>query len=223
MLELRQVDTMNVKLKKLKKTIKNLVRHRRYLPQSRIHHPGSECMSIEGQNVCKHTLKFVEDKYVLSTVPWYWPQIGCESATSIIKLCPDGTFLVRKSETAGYAFSLTYKVGGVVGNARVHCKNGLFGLCHDDKVQPREPTLIMLIERLMDTKEQEQLVMVHRKAGDSAKIVPLKLEHPLQRNISLMDHCRKVIMRSIDKPEDVWQFDIPRNLRMFLLELNSME
>ena len=221
---------METKCKKLKAAIKRFIRRRRRdyipavegsIPRRIINGTVSRCKVAPGYSPC--STRFVEDKYVLSTAPWYWPEISCENATSMMELCPDGTFLVRRSETSGFAFSFTYKIGGIVGNARVYCKNGLFGLCHDDRIQPREPTLKLLVERLLTTKDHEQLIMVYRETGEYVRAIPLKLEHPLQREISLMDHCRRFIMRSVDKPEDVWQFDLPRKMKMFLLELKDME
>ena len=209
---------MKLKSLKPKQSVKKLigkhVRHRR------IKEP--ECKPEEDQ-LFKKPLRFAEDKYVLSTVPWYWPDISCQTANEIIKVCSDGTFLVRRSETAGFMFSLTYIIGGRVGNIRVHCKSGLFSLNFDDCTQPREPTLQLLVQRLMEAKSPEYTTILYRVAGDRKLAIPFKLESSLQRNISLMDHCRKVIMRTVDKPEDVWQFDIPESVKAFLLKLNNTE
>jgi len=214
---------MKIQCTQVKKSIKSLVRRRKrnnirvaeHIACRDIEEPKSECKLFQ--------TRFVEDKYVLSTESWYWPDLSCQSATTMIGVCPNGTFLVRRSESSGFAFSFTYKVGGIVGNARVYCKNGLFSLCCDESIQPREPTLKLLVERLLSTKEHEQLIMIYRKTGDCTKAIPLKLEKPLQRDISLMGHCRKVIMRSLDNPEDVLQFHLPRNLKEFLLELRNVE
>ena len=222
---------MQTKCKKLKTAFKRFIRRRRRghfpvegsIPRRIIDGTGWRCKSVLGHSPCNCPKRFAEDKYVLSTVTWYWPEISCQSATSMMELCPNGTFLVRRSETPGFAFSFTYKIAGIVGNARVYCKNGLFGLCQDDRIQPREPTLKLLVERLLKRMDCEQLIMVYRKTGDYMKALPLKLEHPLQRNVSLMDHCRRVIMRSVHKPEDVWQFDLPRKMKIFLLELKNMD
>ena len=220
---------MKIQCTQVKKSIKSLVRRRKrnhirageHTACRDIEEPKFECKFID--SLCNNQTRFVEDKYALSTESWYWPDLSCQSATTMIGACPDGTFLVRRSETSGFAFSFTYKVGGIVGNARVYCKNGLFSLCYDDSIQPKEPTLKLLVERLLTTKEHEQLIMIYRRTGDCTKAIPLKLVKPLQRDISLMEHCRKVIMRSLDNPEDIWQFHLPMNLKVFLLELRSVE
>ncbi|XP_065051967.1 suppressor of cytokine signaling 3-like [Rhopilema esculentum] len=171
-----------------------------------------------------NAIRFIEDKYVLSTVAWYWPDIDGYSAARLLHGHKNGTFLVRKSSMAGFMFTLTYIIDNKVGNLRVHCKNGLFSLCFHDLLQPREPTLQMLVEKLVAFSSNGSFICGLRRETDGKSTnVPLKLETPLRRNVSLQDLCRKTIMRSLCNANDVSEFDLPASIKDFLLELNDRE
>ena len=165
---------------------------------------------------------FLEDKYVLSTVSWYWPKLSGYQAEELLAGRANGTFLVRRSSTAGYMFTVTYIIQGKVGNLRVQCKNGLFCLLFQDNLQPREPTLQKLITRLMEISSKESFLCGLKRVKDGVSSnVPLVLDKTVGRDVSLREHCRRVIMRAVTDPGDVLQFDIPDSLKVFLLELSE--
>lgn len=166
--------------------------------------------------------RYVEDKYVLSTVPWYWPRLTRRCADSLMKFCPNGTFLVRRSETIGFMFAITRKESGRVVHSRIHCREGLFSLGYSDQVHPREPTLQLLIGKLLDlTETGNYILMMHTNDGTEDR--PFKLHKSLKRDVTLQEHCRREIMRSIHNNDDVLKFDIPQVMKSFLLELNDAE
>lgn len=178
-----------------------------------------ECVDVNNNNVEKD---LIEDKYMLSTISWYWPELSGVPAERILYKEADGTFLVRKSSTPGYMFTVTYKIEGKVGNLRVQCRNGLFCLSFHDPLQPREPTLKGLIEKLYQLTTKESFICgLKRELNGVTTSVPLKLERPLKRNITLQDHCRKAIMRRMNDPQDVLQLDLTTNMKQFLLELKD--
>lgn len=173
-------------------------------------------------NTINNKQTFLEDKYVLSTVSWYWPKLTGYRAEEMLTGRANGTFLVRRSSTAGYMFTVTYIIQGKVGNLRVQCKNGLFCLLFQDHLQPREPTLQKLITRLMDVSSKESFLCGLKRVKDGVSSnVPLVLDKTVGRDISLREHCRRVIMRAVTDPGDVLQFDIPESLKVFLLELSE--
>ena len=165
---------------------------------------------------------FAEDKYVLSTMHWYWSKLSAISAEMMLADEPNGTFLVRRSSTVGYTFTMTYKIQGKVGNLRVQCQNGIFCLSFLDPLQPREPTLQRLIEELIAISIKGSFVCeLKRKMNDTMISVPLKLDKPFRREVTLQDHCRRVVMRNIKSPESVSELNLTGNMKSFLLELKD--
>ena len=164
---------------------------------------------------------YVEDKYTLSTKGWFWPYLSGPGAERLLRECADGSFLVRNSSTAGFFFTVTYKVQGKVGSLRVECKDGLFCLLFSDANQPREPTLQRLILRLLDKSQEGCICELKRDREGRPEAIPFKLEKPLLRHISLKDHCRSAIMRNIRDPEQVRQLQLPLEVKDFLLEMTD--
>ena len=164
---------------------------------------------------------YLEDKYTLSTKGWFWPHLSGPGAENVLRDCADGSFLVRKSSTPGYVFTITYKVQGNTGSLRVQCQDGLFCLSFLDPNQPQEPTLERLIETLLHISRKGCICGLKRDREGKTEAIPLKLEKPLQRNISLQDHCRRVIMRNTRNPEQVRQLQLPIELKEFLLEMKD--
>ena len=177
--------------------------------------------SSKSHCTCPTQLVYAEDKYTLSTKGWFWPYLSGPVAENVLRDCDDGSFLIRKSSTAGFAFTITYKVHGRVGNLRVQCKDGLFCLNFSDPVQPREPTLQRLIGNLLHISKKGSICELKRQKEGKTEAIPLKLEKPLQRNITLQDHCRSVIMRNIRDSEQVRQFQLPIEVKDFLLEMKD--
>eukprot|EP00794_Sanderia_malayensis_P017478 gene17478-19225_t len=167
---------------------------------------------------------FVEDKYTLSVCSWYWPTISGLDAEQMLQDEPDGSFLVRRSSTAGFRFTLTYKVAGKVGNLRVQSKDGLFSLSFEDPLQPREPTLQSLVNKLSTLNDKNSFIcgcLKRELINGTIASVPLKLNCPLKRDVSLQSHCRKTIMRLMSQPDKVRELNVPANLKEYLLELKD--
>ncbi len=187
-----------------------------------VKHTTDENNNVESVDTADRVKGFIEDKYVLSTVSWYWPELSAMCAEKTLHEKPDGTFLVRKSSTSGFMFTVTYKIEGKVGNLRVQCQNGVFCLSFLDPSQPREPTIQGLIEKLNKLTSKDTFACgLKRELNGVTTVVPLKFERPLKRNVTLQDHCRRSIMRQLDDPEDVRKLDLTENMKEFLLELKD--
>lgn len=146
---------------------------------------------------------------------WYWGKISRFEAQRQLAGKPNGSFLIRDSESNGPQFTLSFRIG----NCTLHYRivfNDLYWRFESRKYI----SIVDLVEDIMHRSTEEKFICYVKVPCELQPPYPVILKYPVSRyaNIaSLQEFCRRQIKKCI-KPCDIKHLPIPKVLKLYLAE-----
>lgn len=178
---------------------------------------SSAMLCLLGHKKLKRKLEAGSQKSFLElcgTSRFFWPNTSRQNAEEALRDKADGSFLVwNKKDGACETLELLYKREGDVMNMKIDYNGQGFSLDHKNANLPKGESLDGLILTLLSKCLDHSLVVTDETRQQFGL---MKLKFPLERNVTLMDHCRKAILSS-HPCTDYELLNLPREVTAFLI------
>uniref|UniRef100_A0A336K0U3 CSON003708 protein n=1 Tax=Culicoides sonorensis TaxID=179676 RepID=A0A336K0U3_CULSO len=162
----------------------------------------------------EETPEMVAIKNELSQYGWYWGNLNRTAAQRRLKGKPNGSFLVRNSQTEKNQFTLSFRSAGVT----LHCRINLDEEKNWSYIE--ESKFTSPVELILETmRRSETSVFGFVKQNSNLQPpFPVRLTNPVNRfyEVTSLQHLCKYLIRSRVDRESVEQLPLPNQLKGFL-------
>lgn len=150
---------------------------------------------------------------------WYWGNLSQISAQKRLKSQPNGSFLVRDSQTE-HTFTLSFRSSGVTLHCRINLDKDKYWSYIENS---RFPSVVELIEETMRKSESTAgfgFVKSHSKLQAS---FPVRLTNPIIRfqEVPALVHLTRYVIKRQVASKDIPLLPLPAMLLSYLTETNS--
>lgn len=139
-------------------------------------------------------------RIAMTPMAWYRGAMTRERAQQKLQAQPNGSFLVRDSQTTGCHFTLSFRSAGITLHYRIECQNGFWVI-----ESYRNVSLVGLIEHAQQLSHDQILCYV-KPSSQLQQPFPVRLTHAISKRSevpSLQHICRYVIRRHLLDDGDV--------------------
>lgn len=140
-------------------------------------------------------------RIAMTPMGWYRGAMTRERAQQKLQAQPNGSFLVRDSQTAGCHFTLSFRSAGITLHYRIECQNGFWVI-----ESYRNVSLVGLIEHAQQLS-LDQILCYVKPSSQLQQPFPVRLTHAISKRSevpSLQHICRYVIRRhSLDDDDEI--------------------
>lgn len=151
---------------------------------------------------------------------WYWGEISRQHAQKQLTGKPNGSFLVRDSETSGSQFTLSFRIANYTLHYRIR---------YHDKYWHFEElfyeSIVEMIEDIMTRSTDEKFVCYVKAPSEMQPPFPVILKYPISRYSKipqLQELCRHTIQEYINSKEEIEKLPIPVKIQQYLIEKPSL-
>lgn len=175
--------------------------------------------SVTNENQSNALEKSMADiRKELSHFGWYWGKLSRHAAQKRLNGQPDGSFLVRDSQTE-HTFTLSFRSSGVT----LHCRINLDeDKCWSYIENARFPSVVELIEETMRKSESAVFGFVKQNSKLQTPF-PVRLTNPIIRfqEVPSLQHLTRLNIRRQVAPNNISLLPLPEMLKEYLTETSS--